>query len=96
MVGARFIHDCLASIILSVGDNYGGFLMATNEELKKLMAETPLTQRQVAEYTETESVETVKGWCSNPESTGFMNMPLSKLKLLKFELAMRQNHGCKC
>lgn len=51
-----------------------------------------LFKRQVAEYTETESVETVKGWCFNPESTRYRNMPPSKLKLLKLELAMRKNN----
>lgn len=62
--------------------------MTTNEELKKLMADIPLTQAQVAEFTES-SVDAVKGWCTSSETRG-RNMPASKLKLLKIELREQQ------
>ena len=67
------------------------FYMSTNnEELKKLMADIPLTQADVASITES-SVETVKGWCSGMDTTRFRNMPSGKLKLLKLDLAMNGN-----
>ena len=66
--------------------------MSTNDELKMLMAEVPLTQAEVAEFTES-SVETVKGWCAGADTTRHRNMPQSKLKLLKIEL--RVNLGYK-
>jgi hypothetical protein len=59
--------------------------MSTNEELKKMMAEIPLTQAEVAKKTDS-SVEAVKGWCSGIETTRYRNMPPGKLKLLKYEL----------
>lgn len=59
--------------------------MTSNEELKKLMVDTQLSQSKVAEMTES-SIETVKGWCSKTETSRYRNMPQSKLKLLKFEL----------
>jgi hypothetical protein len=64
--------------------------MSTNEELKKLMADIPLTQANVASITES-SVETVKGWCSGVNTTRYRNMPQGKLKLLKLELAVNGN-----
>jgi hypothetical protein len=62
----------------------------TNTELKSLMAEVPLSQREVAEYTDS-SVEAVKGWCAavpkDPEKKSrFRRMPPLKLRILKLEL----------
>ena len=63
--------------------------MTTNEELKDLMASVPLTQAQVATYTES-GIDSVKAWCSAVDASRYRNMPSSKLKLLKFELVNRQ------
>ena len=65
-------------------------MSTNNEELKKLMADIPLTQADVASITES-SVEAVKGWCSGMDTTRFRNMPPGKLKLLKLDLAMNGN-----
>lgn len=62
-------------------------MFTNNEELKRLMAGTPLTQREVARMTES-SVESVKSWCSSVDTTRYRNMPRSKLKLLKIELKL--------
>lgn len=53
----------------------------TNEELKTIMADVPLTQPQVAELTES-SLDAVKSWCTNNPDRA-RNMPKGKLKLLK-------------
>lgn len=63
--------------------------MSNNEELKKLMEVIPLTQAEVADLTESKSVDTVKGWCASKDSTRYRNMPDSKMKLLKIELKER-------
>tara|TARA_B100000446_G_scaffold184352_1_gene206123 strand:- start:10548 stop:10754 length:207 start_codon:yes stop_codon:yes gene_type:complete len=60
--------------------------MSTNEELKQLMANIPLTQAKVKEFTESGSIETIKGWCAAEGSSRYRNMPASKMKLLKLEL----------
>lgn len=62
----------------------------TNTELKSIMAEVPLTQREVAEYTDS-SIETVKGWCAaiptdQDWKARFRRMPPLKLRILKLEL----------
>ncbi len=62
-------------------------MSTNNEELKRLMAETPLTQPEVARITDS-SVESVKSWCSSVDTTRYRNMPGSKLKLLKIELSL--------
>lgn len=49
------------------------------------MAHVPLTQLTVANYTES-SIDAVKDWCSSRQSKRYNNMPLNKLKLLKFEI----------
>jgi len=63
--------------------------MNTNDELKDLMAYVPLTQLNVANYTDS-SIDTVKDWCSPKKSKRYNSMPLNKLKLLKFEIINRR------
>ena len=64
--------------------------MTPNEELKKLMAEVPLSQAMVADCLDS-SVDTVKGWCANPDMPGkrYRAMHPNTLKLLKIELRGR-------
>lgn len=62
-----------------------------NDQLRRLMTEHSLTQKAVAEYTQS-SIETVKGWCAPPpteecKSTRFRNMPSKKLSQLKLRVA---------
>ena len=59
--------------------------MTANDELKELMATVPLTQAEIAEYTES-SIDTVRGWCSAIDAVRYRNMPKNRLKLLKISL----------
>lgn len=61
--------------------------MVTNDELKRLMSEIPLTQALVADCLDT-SVDTVKGWCAKSAKRK-RSMHANTLKLLKLELRER-------
>lgn len=63
--------------------------MTPNEELRIIMATIPLKQERVAELLEPTSLDTVKGWCADPSSSRYRNMPPTMLRLLKFELRDR-------
>lgn len=65
------------------------FMATNNEELKRLMVDLSLTQSEVSGMTES-SVEAVKSWCSGIDSKRYRNMPTGKLKLLKYELVIRE------